>query len=171
MYTTKNIALISVATALLIAVKYAFGEIAGIEFVTFLIILYGVFLPLAVSSMVTISFVFVTGIMYGMGYWWIMYWFIFPTETILSFSLRKILQKNSLVFASWTGFWGFSIMFWYALQNWVIQGPAVAINSMTTAIVVNSIEGVSNFLVALFAFYPCQRFFKYYFDNREVIFW
>lgn len=68
MYTTKNIALIAIATALLVTVKYAFGFIAGIELVTFLVVLYGVFFPLFVSSTITFSFVLLTGVLYGMGY-------------------------------------------------------------------------------------------------------
>ncbi|RTZ68055.1 MAG: hypothetical protein DSZ21_02685 [Tenericutes bacterium] len=68
MYTTKNIALIAMATALIVAMKYAFGFVPAVEVVTFLVVLYGVFFPLIVSSTINICFVLLTGVIYGMGY-------------------------------------------------------------------------------------------------------
>jgi len=171
MYTTKNIALIAMATALIVAMKYAFGFVPAVEVVTFLVVLYGVFFPLIVSSTINICFVLLTGVIYGMGYWWIMYWFIFPIEGFLSWLFRKFLKKNNIIFALWTGFWAFSIMFWYALQDLVMQGPSLAIVNMSTAVLTNSIEGITNFLIALFMFYPSKKLFKIYFKKQEVNIW
>lgn len=152
----KKIAVSSILTALLVAVKYALGFFPGVELTTLLVISYALFLPLSISVLTIVSSIFIIGIIYGFGVWWVMYWFIFPTEAILTFALRRYLKANNIVFALWTGFWGFSILFWFALQDWVLYGEAKAVLGMSTAVVTNTIEGAVNFFVALLLFYPVK---------------
>lgn len=52
-----------------------------------------------------------------------------------------------------------------------MQGPGLAIANMSTAVLTNTIEGITNFLVALFMFYPCKNLFEFYFKRQEVNLW
>lgn len=170
-YTIKNIAIISLCTGLSIAVKYAFGFIPGFEAYTFLMIAFGVFMPLTISLTICSSSILLIGAIYGMGTWWVMYWFIFPTEVFLSWLLKKFIGKNNLIFGLWTGFWGFSIMFWYAIYDFIIFGKSYAIAAMSTAILPNTIEGIGNFIFGLVGFYPFKHMFKHNYDNTKLKYW
>lgn len=160
----KKIAISSILTALLVAIKYALGFLPGVELTTFLVISYALFLPLSISSLTIVSSIFIIGIIYGFGTWWIMYWIIFPAEALLTFTLRKYLKKNNIVFALWTGFWGFSILFWFALYDWVLYDQAKAIMGISTGVVTNTIEGAINLFVALVLFYPIKSVIDNHFD-------
>lgn len=160
LYSVKNIALIAMLTSLVSAIKYICGFVAGIEFVTLFFALYAVFLPLVVSGTTSLAFVLLCGAMYGTGSWWVMYFFIWPTEVLLGWLLRNFIKKNNFTFALWVGFWGFSIMFWYALHDIVLFDSAYTISQMITSIVPSTIECASNFIIGLLMFYPLKKFFE-----------
>ena len=170
-YTIRNISLISILTALLFTLKYAFGFIVGFEVVTLLTAAIAIFTPFLVSFTTTVTFLLLLPVVYGVGTWYIVYWFIFPIETLSSFGLKKILKKNNVFFAIWAGLWGFSIMFWFAMSDAVLYGQAYAIAQMATAVVPNLIEGTSNIILGLLIFYP----FKHLFENKlkyyHVTYW
>lgn len=167
----RKMAMSAVLAALLVAVKFAFGFVPGIELTTLFVCLYGLFLPL-VWSMTTVSVAIVCiGAIYGFGTWWIMYWFIFPTEVLLTWVFRKFLQKNNLIFSLWTAFWGFSILFWYAGYDLVLFGPSMALTNMTSGVVTNSIEAAANFVGGLLLFYPTQKIFNMSLKNQANYIW
>lgn len=171
MYTTRNISLIAILTALAVTVKYAFGFFAGIELVTMLFCIYAVFTPLVVSMTTAIAFILAIGALYGVGTWWVMYFFIWPIEVFLGWSFKKVLRKNNIVFAFWTAFWGFSMIFWFAIHDMVVWDRAYALANMSTALFTNTIEGVVNFTGGLLLFYPCKKLFFEKLAYSEKIYW
>lgn len=155
----RDITLIALFTSLLFVVKYAFGFIVGFELVTFFVIALAIFLPFKISITTTLFFVMITGIMYGMGTWWIMYWFIFPTSSLTTTILKKYL-KNNIIVGLWSFFWGFSILFWYALHDLVIFGSGSALASMSSALLPNGLGAIGNLVAGVLLYYPLEIFFK-----------
>lgn len=168
MYNTRNIALIAILTSLTIVVKYAFGFFAGVEFVTLLIGIYAIFTPLVVSMTTAFAFVLAVGALYGVGTWWIMYFFIWPTEVILGWVFKKWLRKSNILFGVWVAFWGFSMMFWFAIHDTIVFDKVYAYSQMGTALITNVIEAIVNLTVGMLVFYPCKSFFlkKMHFDEH-----
>lgn len=158
-YNAQNIALIAVLTSLVMALKYAFGFISGVEVVTLLFCIYALFTPLIVSGTTTIAFILLCAAIYGVGPWWIMYWFIWPTEVLLTWAFKKFLKKNNVIFGLWAGFWGFSLILWYAAQDYIMFDKSYMIAQMSTGIFANSIEGVTNLILGLLVFYPAKKVF------------
>ncbi len=170
MMTIKKITYISFLTAILFVVKLAFGFIAGVEFVTALILLYALFLPLNWSMIISVIFIILVGLFYGFGPWWVIYWFIWPTEVFLTWLFRKWLGKNNIIFAFWALFWGFSLIFWYMIPNYLIGGKALVIASFISGWIVNIFEGISNFMFAIIMFYPLKKLFnQYILTNKPIV--
>ena len=169
MITIRKITYISFLTAILFVVKLAFGFIAGVEFVTSLLLLYAIFLPLNWTMIITVIFITLVGLFYGFGVWWIIYWFIWPTEVFLTWLFRKRIGKNNVIFAFWTLFWGFSIIFWYTIPNYLIGGRALVIASFISGWIVNMIEGISDFMFSILMFYPLKKLFAQYIPISKPI--
>ena len=159
-YNTKNLTIISLLTALIVAIKYAFGFIPGVEFVTLFFAIYAVFLPILMSGTIAISFAIISTIIYGGGTWVVMYFFIWPIEVILGWLFRNALKKNNFVFSAWVAFWGFSILLWFFLHDVIVFDKAYAISQLSSGVVTNLIESASNFVIGLIAFYPLKNLFE-----------
>ncbi|CAM9100056.1 hypothetical protein [Mycoplasma todarodis] len=157
--TPQRIALLGMFLALLLVFKYAFGFVPGIETTTFLFIIFGIFLPILDLSILIASFNLIIIAIYGVGYWWIMYWLIWPVIAFGS-KLISLKIKSIYFFAFWGFIMGMSIGFWYYFLDLAIQGPEYARIRIITALPVNLIEGFTTmFLVVLLAI-PIQKVFK-----------
>ncbi|WP_128008670.1 hypothetical protein [Mycoplasma sp. ATU-Cv-508] len=169
--TTRKITVSAILTSLVVAAKYALGFIVGVEVVTFLCILYSVFLPFRLSQTIIFAFVMITGIIYGFGTWWLVYFFIFPLEGLFSFAFKRLLNKNQLFFALWCGFWGFSIMFWYYPYDLLLFGPSFAVARFATAVIPNLLGAISNFIAATILFETSKFLFENVFRVDSNDFW
>ncbi len=167
----KKITIISFLTTILVVIKYALGFVVGIEIVTFLCILYATLLPIKMWSQIIIAFILITGIIYGFGLWWVMYWFIFPTQALFSWMFKKVLLKHNLIFALWCGIWSFSIMFWYYPYDVLINGHSYAINNFVTAFIPNLLGAVSNFVVGIVLMEPCKKVFQKHLKINDLNYW
>ncbi len=157
--TPQRIALMGMFLALLIVFKYAFGFVPGIETTTFLFIILGIFLPILDLSILIASFNLIIIAIYGVGYWWIMYWLIWP---VIAFGSKLISKKIKSIyfFAFWGFLMGMSIGFWYYFLDLAIQGPTYARIRIITALPVNLIEGFTTMFLIILLALPIQRVFK-----------
>ncbi len=171
--TPQRIALLGMFLALLIVFKYAFGFVPGIETTTFLFIILGIFLPILDLSILIASFNLIVLAIYGVGYWWIMYWLIWP---VIAFGSKLISLKIKSVyfFAFWGFLMGMSIGFWYYFLDLAIQGPTYARIKIITALPVNLIEGFTTMFLIILLALPIQRVFKIsspkFYDKEVFIF-
>ncbi len=162
--TPPRVALLGIFLALLIVFKYAFGFVPGIETTTFLFIIFGIFLPILDLSILIASFNLIILAIYGIGYWWIMYWLIWP---VIAFGSKIIsLKIKSVYFFTFWGFlMGISIGFWYYFLDLAIQGPTYARIRIITALPINLIEGFTTMLLIILLAVPIQRVFKQFFPK------
>lgn len=144
----KRISILGLFLSILITLKYVFGFIPGIECVSFLFIVFGIFLPMLDLTLLVISFNILVMVVYGFGTWWIMYWIIFPVDAFLSKGLSKI-TRNKYIFAGWGFIAGASVAFWYYLSDVFFYGNSFAALNIITAIPINAIEGFTTMLLII----------------------
>lgn len=82
-----RLCLMAMMGVLLVASKEALAFLPNIELVTLLIILFTlVFGRLALGGVAV--FLLLEGLLYGFGFWWVMYLYIWPLLVLLTFLLR-----------------------------------------------------------------------------------
>ena len=106
-------------TAIVFAVQVALGFLPNIELVTLLFILYTLFLGKKVFFII-FAFIFLEGIFYGFGIWWVNYLYIPPLQALITLALRK---HTSVIFWSMiSGIYGFSFGALCAIPYFFIGG-------------------------------------------------
>ncbi len=142
--TVKRIAILGFLLALIIALKYAFGNIAGVEAVSFMFVVCGIFLPVIDLGLLVISFNLMVMAIYGAGAWEIMYWIIWPIDALVAKIMTKF-TRNRYAFAVWGFIAGFSLAFWYFISDYFFFGYSFATMNIITAVPINLIEGLCTF--------------------------
>ncbi len=146
--TPLRVATLGMLLALTMTLKYVFGFVPGIEVVSFLFIIVGIFLPLMDLLLLIAAFNFLIVTIYGFGLWWIMYWIIWPVDALLSKLISKKIQ-NKFVFGVWGFIAGASVGFWYFWPEWITMGQEFARLNLITAIPINAIEGITTMLMII----------------------
>ncbi len=101
----KDIALISVMVATIEAAKLALSPLPNVELVTFLIILYTLFLGRKVIFAIYI-FILIEGCLYGFGTWWICYLYVWPLLSLITYLFRK--QTSVIFWSTLSAIFGFA---------------------------------------------------------------
>ncbi len=143
--TPNRIAVMGILLALLITLKYALGFIPGIEVVSFVFIIFGIFLPTLDLALMIICFNLLIIAIYGFGSWWFMYWIIWPVDAFVS----KLISKkttNKYVFGLWGFIAGASVGFWYFWSDALFFDWTFARLNIITAIPINAIEGLTTMI-------------------------
>ena len=140
--STNRIAILGLFLAVMFALKWGLGFIPGLEVVSFFFIIFSLFLPLLDLAILVVCFNMLVAIVYGIGSWWVAYWFIWPIDVLVTYMLKKV-TNNKYIFAGWGLFAGLSVAFWYFLSGLVFFGKAKAIGDLITALPVNLIEGLA----------------------------
>lgn len=154
--TIVDIAVMGVMVATMTSFKYAMSLLPNIEPVSLLIILYTLFLgPKVIYAIIV--FVFVEGLIYGFGSWWICYLYMWPFLAFLThFVGKKVTNIKSRV-------WVFSILsavyglFFGALSSiphFFIGGFAYGFHYFIAGIPYDLLHCVGNFCLCLALFYP-----------------
>ncbi|MCP4336917.1 MAG: hypothetical protein GY679_03685 [Mycoplasma sp.] len=145
--TPKRISVLGIFLSLLLVFKYIFGFVPGIETTTFFFVIFGIFLPILDLTLLLVSFNLSLLAIYGISYWWIMYWVIWPIVAYTS-KLFSLKIKNVFAFSLLGFIFGFSIAFWDFILNLSLQGIGYAKLNLITALPINTIEGfVTMFLI------------------------
>ncbi len=147
----KDIALIGMMSAILIAVQVALGFLPNIELVSLLIILYTLVFGRKTLFIIYV-FAAVEGMIYGMGLWWFSYLYVW---TILFFVVMIFRKQNSVfLWAVLSGFYGLAFGALCAILTLFLSGPSAAVSYWIAGIPFDIIHCASNFIVALFLFRP-----------------
>lgn len=139
-FSSVRIAFLGVYLALMVALKYLLGFIVGIELITFMFVIAGLYLPMKDGLILVIAFNLMVMAMYGAGTWEIMYYIIWPVDFIGAKILSKV-TRNKYAIASWGFICGLSLLWWYFISDIFFFGTSFAIANIISAIPVNLIEG------------------------------
>lgn len=155
----KDIVIIGMLGALLITVQVGLAFIPNIELVSLLIIVYTLNLRKKALFIITI-FIFLEGILYGFGLWWINYlyiWFILFFITMIFHTIR-----SSFVWALISGAYGLFFgalcsipYFFIGLSNGsLLDGFHMAFAYWISGIPYDIPHGIGNFVLALILLKP-----------------
>lgn len=174
--TLKDIPLIGMLSAILMVVQVVLGFLPNVELVSLLIIVYTLVLKKKVIYVISI-FIFLQGLMYGFGLWWINYLYIWFILALITYIFRK--ETTPIVWALISGFFGLAFgtlcsipYFFMGLSGGTIEsGFNMAIAYIVSGIPFDLIHGISNFFVALALFNPLHKlintFYNKNFNNQE----
>lgn len=152
----KDIAIIGIMVATMTAFKYAMSLLPNIEPVSLLIILYTLFLgPKVIYAIIV--FVFVEGLIYGFGSWWICYFYIWPLLAILTYILGKTVADSKHTvwyFSILSGAFGLFFGALTSIPQFIIGGFSFGFNYFIAGIPYDLIHCVANFTICLVLFNP-----------------
>lgn len=151
-----DIAIIGIASGLLVAAQVALSVLPNIELVSFLIILYALHLK---EKTLYIIYVFATiqGVLYGFHIWWICYLYVW---TLLYFVVRSFADMRSPVgWAVLSG--GFGLLFGAlcSIPYLFISGVTGMVSYFLAGIPFDIAHCVGNFIIALLLFKPVNYAF------------
>ncbi len=147
----KDIALIGIMSAILVAVQVALGFLPNIELVSLLIIVYTLVFGRKALYIIYV-FVAIEGMIYGVGLWWINYLYIWTILFVIVMLLRK--QHYTYIWAIVSGFYGLLFGALCAIPNIFISGFGSAVSYWIAGIPYDILHAAGNFVVCLLLFRP-----------------
>ena len=154
---TKNIAVIAVMSALLVAGKFALSWVPNVEIVTPLIILFSVVFGFRRSIFAVVIFCLLDNILYPPSYVVaIQYFFHWPLLCVLANLIKKFGEENEILFVALAAL--MAILFW-------LETPVLNAVFQISPFLPTLVSGIpfmlpmllSNVLVVLFVFKPAKR--------------
>lgn len=151
---TWEIVVMGVLTAVVFAAQVAMGFLPNIELVTLLFILYTLVLGKKVFLIIYV-FVFLEGIFYGFGLWWVNYLYIWTVQSIVTLILRK--QTSVFFWSILSGFYGISFGALCAIPYFFMGGPSSAFAYWVSGIAYDIPHCIGNVIVCLLLFKPLYK--------------
>ena len=143
-----------VLTAVVFVAQVAMGFLPNIELVTLLFILYTLVLGRKVFLIIYV-FVFLEGIFYGFGLWWVNYLYVWTVQSIVTLMLRK--QTSVFFWSILSGFYGISFGALCAIPYFFMGGPSSAFAYWVSGIAYDIPHCIGNVIVCLLLFKPLYK--------------
>ncbi len=159
MKATHHIVLIGLLSALLLVMQVSLSALPNVELVSFLIIIYALTLPFTTTILITIVFVTLQMLVWGMGDWVIGYYWIWPLWVIILFLLKPLLKNNEYSWAFVSGFWGFAFGMLFAINHGIFYGFNYSFVYWIKGISFDIIHAISNYIVILLLLKPTHKLF------------
>lgn len=151
---TWEIVVMGVLTAVVFAAQVAMGFLPNIELVTLLFILYTLVLGRKVFLIIYV-FVFLEGIFYGFGLWWVNYLYVWTVQSIVTLMLRK--QTSVFFWSILSGFYGISFGALCSIPYFFMGGPSSAFAYWVSGIAYDIPHCIGNVLICLLLFKPLYK--------------
>ncbi len=154
----KDAAIAGLMTALLTSGKMALAFIPNVEIVSFMIIMFSVYLGRK-TILSVFAFVLIEGLLYGFGFWWIGYLYTWPLLCLVSCAVRKkashfVLTVISTLFGL---LFGFLSSFAYIFAGTANPGIGYALSWWIAGIPFDLIHGAGNLAVMACLYVPVSR--------------
>ncbi|WMJ89565.1 hypothetical protein [Anaerocolumna sp. MB42-C2] len=158
----KDIAIIGMFSAILVAVQYSLAFLPNIELISLLIIIFTLILHKKTLYIITV-FIILEGFLFGIGLWWINYLYIWFVLYLLVTLFPK--ESTSLQWAIISGGYGLSFgalcsipYFFMGLAGGTIRsGLQSAFAYWIAGIPFDIAHGIANFVVVLLLFKPIYK--------------
>lgn len=160
MKTTHQISLIAILSAILIVAQVSLSFIPNVELVSFLFIIYGLYLPFSMNIIIVLLFTTLEMLVWGVGDWVFGYFWIWPIWVILIYVFKPILKENTYGWALLSGFWGLLFGALFAINHGFFYGFNYSMAYYLKGIPFDIIHTLGNFVVALLLFKPTTRLFE-----------
>jgi energy-coupling factor transport system substrate-specific component len=160
---TRELVLLALLTALLVALQVALAAIPNVELVTLLIALYTLHYRHR-ALLAVYAFVLCEGLLYGFGFWFINYLYVWAALWGLALLLRHI--RSPFAWALMLMLYGLCFGLLCAVPYVFVGGVGMAWAYFVSGIPFDIIHGLSNFVVTLVLFAPLDRLFTL--ANRKL---
>lgn len=150
----KDIAIISMMSAIMIAVQVALGFLPNIELVSLLVILYTLVFGWKALYIIYV-FVAVEGFIYGIGPWWINYLYVWTVLFIVVMLFRSL--KSTLLWATVSGAFGLGFGALCSIPYFISGGIASGFAYWVQGIPFDIVHGAGNFVATLVLFHPLYQ--------------
>ena len=154
--------------ALLEVSKRALDGVLNVELITFLFIIYTLFMGKKVIY-IALAFTVIETFYWGINYWCIMYLYIWPVLILVTDAVKK--HSNVWLYSILSGIYGLTFGLMCSVVYLFIGGPIMMFTWWVAGIPYDIIHGVSNFIICLVLFKPASYALKQlqknygYFDN------
>ncbi|NMA07288.1 MAG: hypothetical protein GX928_06215 [Ruminococcaceae bacterium] len=153
------------ATAIVVAAKFAMSSLPNIEPVTLLFILYTKHLKKKTLYVIYV-FTLIEGIIYGFHIWWITYLYVW---TLLYIFVSHAKGEGVLYYASIGGIFGLIFGTLTSIPYFFIGGIAGGIAYISAGIVFDLVHAAGNFIIIALLYkpldYALERIVEKSFDN------
>jgi energy-coupling factor transport system substrate-specific component len=158
----RDIAIIGMLGALLVAVQIGLSFLPNIELVSILIIVYTITLMKKTTYIISI-FIILEVLIYGFGPWSINYLYVWFILYLISMIFRK--EKSPLLWAILSGLYGLSFgalcaipyFFIGSIGNTITNGFNMAFAYWINGIPFDILHGIANFFVTFTLFNPLYK--------------
>lgn len=147
----RDIAIIGMMGAILIAVQVILSFLPNIELVSLLVILYSLIFGRKAIYIIYV-FVFVEGLLYGIGLWWLNYLYVWTILFIIVMLLRKL--HSAFLWAVISAGFGICFGALCSIPYFITGGIASGLAYWVSGIPFDITHGISNFIITLVLFYP-----------------
>lgn len=154
---TIYIVTMGLLSAVLLVGQVIMAALPNIEPVTFLIILYTLVYGKEVFFIIY-SFVFLEGLIYGFGIWWVSYLYIWSILAVLVLLMRK--NQSTILWAVVSGSFGLFFGALCAIPYLISGGIGAAFAYWSAGIPFDIIHCVSNFCIMFLLYKPMFAFLK-----------
>jgi energy-coupling factor transport system substrate-specific component len=147
----KDIVIIGMMSAIMIALQVVLGFLPNIELVSLLIILYTLVFGRKTIYIIYV-FVVVEGFIYGFGLWWFNYLYVWTVLFLITILLRKL--RSPLLWAAVSGFFGLGFGALCSIPYFMTSGISTGFAYWVSGIPFDITHGISNFVITLVLFLP-----------------
>ena len=156
--TVRDLCFLSLAAALMFAVKMALSSLPNINLNALILILVTVFFGWKALYTVCV-YVLLEGLMFGFGVWWVSYLIVWPLLVVLAMAVRK--TASPLLWAILAGLFGLAFgPMMYVIFFTVTGGWEGFLPMWIAGIPYDLVHAVSNFLTVLILFRPLEKVFS-----------
>ncbi len=156
--TVRDLCFLSLAAALMFAVKMALSSLPNINLNALILILVTVFFGWKALYTVCV-YVLLEGLMFGFGVWWVSYLIVWPLLVVLAMAVRK--NASPLLWAVFAGLFGLAFgPMMYVIFFTVTGGWEGFLPMWIAGIPYDLVHAVSNFLTVLILFRPLEKVFS-----------
>lgn len=155
MSKTKRIALYAILTGILIISKELLAFLPNIELVTFLIMMYALYLDIWGVLTICFAFCIVQTALYGSGMWTIAYFIIWPLYGCITYVMRDFLKQHYLRMACTSLLFGLCFGSLSAIP-YVCLSISAAWAYVLRGLIFDIVHGVANFILMILLFDPLE---------------
>lgn len=158
--SAKKIVFVSLCACICVISKEMLSFLPNIELVTFLLMIYSLVFPVSFSLLVSILFVCIEVLLYGVGIWNISYIIAWPLLVGITYIFKHILAKNKDYMALCSGAFGLSFGTLCALPYLFIGGFHTFFSYILSGLLFDVVHMTGNYIIMLLLFDPMYKLIK-----------
>ena len=152
--TTRDIAFIGMAIAVIEVCKVALQGIPNVETTTFWIMMFTIILGRKMLFVIP-AFIAIEGCIYGFGIWWVMYLYAWPLLAGIAWIIRK--TDSVLTYSIVSGLFGLCFGALCSIPYFFIGGFAMMFNWWIAGIPFDIMHGAGNVVIMLLLYKPVRK--------------